>query len=98
MEQRASQYGLTFRIAGLRSGNTRDAHRLLHLAKAKGTQAELVEALHCAYFTDQASVFELPRSPMAANQLMPPRPSRYWPAMSTGRMSKPMRRSPGRSA
>lgn len=58
MEQRASQYGLTFRMAGLRSGNTRDAHRLLHLAKAKGTQAELVEALHCAYFTDQASVFD----------------------------------------
>jgi predicted DsbA family dithiol-disulfide isomerase len=58
MEQRAAQYGLTFRMAGLRSGNTRDAHRLLHLAKAKGSQAELVEALHRAYFTDQASVFD----------------------------------------
>jgi len=58
MEERAAQNGLTFRMEGLRSGNTRDAHRLLHLAKAKGTQAELAEALHRAYFTDQASVFD----------------------------------------
>jgi predicted DsbA family dithiol-disulfide isomerase len=58
MEQRAAQYGLNFRMSGLRSGNTRDAHRLLHLAKAKGSQAELVEALHRAYFTDQSSVFD----------------------------------------
>jgi predicted DsbA family dithiol-disulfide isomerase len=29
MEERAAADGLTFRMAGLRSGNTRDAHRLL---------------------------------------------------------------------
>jgi predicted DsbA family dithiol-disulfide isomerase len=58
MEQRAAGYGLTFRMEGLRSGNTRDAHRLLHLAKAKGNQAEFAEALHRAYFTEQASVFD----------------------------------------
>ena len=57
MEQRAADCGLTFRMAGLRSGNTRDAHRLLHLAKARGKQAELAERLHRAYFTDQASIF-----------------------------------------
>ena len=39
MEQRAAQRGLTFRMDGLRSGNTRDAHRLLHLAKARSRQA-----------------------------------------------------------
>jgi predicted DsbA family dithiol-disulfide isomerase len=58
MQQRAAQRGLTFRMDGLRSGNTRDAHRLLHLAKAHGKQAELAERLHRAYFTDQASVFD----------------------------------------
>jgi predicted DsbA family dithiol-disulfide isomerase len=42
----------------LRSGNTRDAHRLLHLARARGRQAEMAERLYRAYFTDQASVFD----------------------------------------
>jgi predicted DsbA family dithiol-disulfide isomerase len=58
MEQRAAAYGLTFRMADLRSGNTRDAHRLLHLAKAHGKQAELAERLHRAYFTEQGSIFD----------------------------------------
>lgn len=58
MEQRAAGRGLTFRMDGLRSGSTRDAHRLLHLAKARGRQAELAEGLHRAYFTEQASVFD----------------------------------------
>jgi predicted DsbA family dithiol-disulfide isomerase len=58
MEQRAAQDGLEFRMDGLRSGNTRDAHRLLHLAKAHGVQAELAERLHRAYFTEQASIFD----------------------------------------
>ena len=58
MERRAADAGLTFRMEGLRSGNTRDAHRLLHLAKARGRQAELAERLHQAYFTDQASIFD----------------------------------------
>ena len=58
MEQRAAQEGLEFRMDSLRSGNTRDAHRLLHLAKAHGVQAELAERLHRAYFTEQASIFD----------------------------------------
>ena len=53
MEQRASTAGLEFHMDGLRSGNTRDAHRLLHLAKEHGKQPELVERLHRAYFTEQ---------------------------------------------
>jgi predicted DsbA family dithiol-disulfide isomerase len=60
MEQRAAQAGLTFRMGELRSGNTRDAHRLLQLAKARGRQADLAERLHRAYFTDQASIFDHP--------------------------------------
>jgi predicted DsbA family dithiol-disulfide isomerase len=58
MEERAAQRGLTFRMDGLRSGSTRDAHRLLHLAKARGRQAELAERLHRAYFTEHGSVFD----------------------------------------
>jgi predicted DsbA family dithiol-disulfide isomerase len=58
--ERPRQTGLTFRMEDLRSGNTRDAHRLLQLAKARGRQAELAERLHRAYFTDQASIFDHP--------------------------------------
>jgi predicted DsbA family dithiol-disulfide isomerase len=58
MENRASADGLTFRMDGLRSGNTRDAHRLLHLAKASDRQGELMERLQRAYFTDQDSIFD----------------------------------------
>jgi predicted DsbA family dithiol-disulfide isomerase len=58
MTQRAAQDGLTFRMAELRSGNTRDAHRLLHLAKAHDRQPALVERLHRAYFTEQRSIFD----------------------------------------
>jgi predicted DsbA family dithiol-disulfide isomerase len=58
MERRAEQDGLTFHMDGLRSGNTRDAHRLLQLAKAGGRQTELAERLHKAYFTDQISIFD----------------------------------------
>jgi predicted DsbA family dithiol-disulfide isomerase len=58
MEQRAAQVGLTFRMSGLRSGNTRNAHRLLQLARERELQPELVERLHRAYFTEQDSVFD----------------------------------------
>ncbi len=58
MEQRAAQDGLTFRMSDLRSGSTRDAHRLLQLAKARQRQLELTEHLHQAYFTDQISIFD----------------------------------------
>ncbi len=58
MEERAAGDGLVFRMEGLRSGNTRDAHRLLQLATARGRQPELLERLHSAYFTEQASIFD----------------------------------------
>lgn len=58
MEERAAADGLTFRMAGLRSGNTRDAHRLLQFAKEEGLQGQLMERLHRAYFTDQESIFD----------------------------------------
>jgi predicted DsbA family dithiol-disulfide isomerase len=58
MEERATADGLTFRMDSLRSGNTRDAHRLLHLAKASNRQGELMERLQRAYFTEQDSIFD----------------------------------------
>lgn len=58
MEERAAGEGLTFRMADLRRGNTRDAHRLIQLAKDRGRQEAVVERLHRAYFTDQDSVFD----------------------------------------
>lgn len=58
MEQRAAGDGLVFKMEGLLSGNTRDAHRLLQLAKARQLQPELMERLHSAYFTEQASIFD----------------------------------------
>jgi len=58
MEERAAQDGLVFRMAELRSGNTRDAHRLLQFAKDRELQAALMERLHRAYFTDQESIFD----------------------------------------
>jgi predicted DsbA family dithiol-disulfide isomerase len=58
MTERAEADGLEFHMDELRRGNTRDAHRLLHLAKAVDLQAELTERLHRAYFTEQRSVFD----------------------------------------
>ena len=58
MELRAAGDGLTFHLGGLRSGNTRDAHRLLQLARERSRQPALVERLHRAYFTEQRSVFD----------------------------------------
>jgi predicted DsbA family dithiol-disulfide isomerase len=58
MAERAAVDGLTFRMSRLRSGNTRDAHRVIQLAKERGRQAEMVERLHRAYFTDEDSVFD----------------------------------------
>ena len=58
MEQRAAVEGLTFHTDELRSGNTRDAHRLVQLAGRRDRQAVLVERLHRAYFTERVSVFE----------------------------------------
>jgi predicted DsbA family dithiol-disulfide isomerase len=47
----ASAAGLEFHHADTPHARTVDAHRLLHLAKAQGLQAELKEALLAAYFS-----------------------------------------------
>jgi predicted DsbA family dithiol-disulfide isomerase len=59
MEQRAAADGLEYHLTadGL-TGNTFDAHRLVHLARHRGRQDEAVERLFRAYFTEQQSLFD----------------------------------------
>jgi predicted DsbA family dithiol-disulfide isomerase len=48
--------GLDFRFDRTRSGNTFDAHRLLHLAAERSVQDAVKERLLRAYFTDGAAI------------------------------------------
>ena len=59
MEQRAAVDGLEYHLTadGL-TGNTFDAHRLVHLALKQGRQDEAVERFFRAYFTEQRSLFD----------------------------------------
>jgi len=52
----AATVGLDFHLPDAQRGNTFDAHRLLHLAAARGVQAELKERLMAAYFTQGARI------------------------------------------
>ncbi len=59
MEQRAAADGLEYHMSaeGL-TGNTFDAHRLVHAAAAHGRQDAAVERFFRAYFTEQRSLFD----------------------------------------
>ncbi len=59
MQQTAAADGLEFRMdaAGL-TGNTADAHRVLHLAADRGVQDAVIERFFRAYFTEQRSLFD----------------------------------------
>lgn len=52
----ARQAGLTFRLDQAVVANTHDAHRLLHLAAARGIQDQAEERLFAAYFTEGRDV------------------------------------------
>jgi predicted DsbA family dithiol-disulfide isomerase len=52
MADTAAGEGLDFRFDKARSGNTFDAHRILHLAAAHGLQDEMNERLLIAHFTE----------------------------------------------
>jgi predicted DsbA family dithiol-disulfide isomerase len=54
----AAQEGLEFHLERARSGNTFDAHRLLHHALAAGKQPALKERLLAGYFTEGEAVGE----------------------------------------
>jgi predicted DsbA family dithiol-disulfide isomerase len=59
MEATAAAEGLEYHLDenGL-TGNTFDAHRLLHLAADRGRQDEALERLFSGYFTERRSVFD----------------------------------------
>jgi predicted DsbA family dithiol-disulfide isomerase len=59
MERRAAADGLEYHLTaeGL-TGNTFDAHRLVHLGRDRGRQNETVDRLFRAYFTEQRSLFD----------------------------------------
>jgi predicted DsbA family dithiol-disulfide isomerase len=59
MEQTAEADGLKYHLtdAGL-TGNTLDAHQLVHLARSHGLEDVMLECLYRAYFTEQRSVFD----------------------------------------
>jgi predicted DsbA family dithiol-disulfide isomerase len=69
MEKRAAGDGLEYHLGaeGL-TGNTFDAHRLVHLARERGRQDAAVERFFRAYFTEQRSLFDKDSlAPLAAD-------------------------------
>lgn len=60
MERTAAADGLAYRLSpeGV-TGNTLEAHRLLHFAKARGREDEVLDRLYRAYFSEQRSIFDV---------------------------------------
>jgi predicted DsbA family dithiol-disulfide isomerase len=58
MERTAAAEGLEFHLAGGVTGNTFDAHRLVHLGRERGAQDAVIERLFRAHFTEQRSIFD----------------------------------------
>jgi predicted DsbA family dithiol-disulfide isomerase len=61
MEETAAAEGLHYDLSGGVTGNTRDAHRVLHFARDRGRQDEVIERLYRAYFTEKQSLFDAER-------------------------------------
>ncbi len=58
MTQVAAEEGLDYHLEATVTGNTSDAHQLVHLAREHGRQDAMLERLYRAYFTEQRSVFD----------------------------------------
>lgn len=56
LEQAAAEEGLAFAWREARPGNTHDAHRLTHLAADRGLQAEAIDRLMRAYFSEGEAI------------------------------------------
>ncbi|MEQ1758811.1 MAG: DsbA family oxidoreductase [Vicinamibacterales bacterium] len=59
MERLAAEDGLDYDLSSGSTGNTVDAHRLVHYAHTLGKQDAVVERLFRAYFTEQRSLFSV---------------------------------------
>ncbi|HTM03961.1 MAG TPA: DsbA family oxidoreductase [Vicinamibacterales bacterium] len=60
MTATAAADGLEYHLDGTVTGNTFDAHQLLHLARERDVQDALLERLYRAYFTERRSLFDAP--------------------------------------
>jgi len=58
LEQLAAEEGLEYHLAELRTGNTLDAHRLVHLGGEQGIQDAVIERFFRAHFTEGRSLFD----------------------------------------
>ncbi len=58
MEKTAAGEGLEYHLGDGLTGNTVDAHQLVHLARERGAQDSTVERFFRAYFTEQRSLFD----------------------------------------
>jgi predicted DsbA family dithiol-disulfide isomerase len=58
LEKTAAEAGLEYHLVGGLTGNTLDAHQLLHLAKVKNVQNAVLDRLYKAHFTEQKSIFD----------------------------------------
>jgi len=58
MTQTAAAEGLEFTLEGTLTGNTFDAHQLVHFGQTHGVQDAVLERLFRAYFTEQRSLFD----------------------------------------
>jgi predicted DsbA family dithiol-disulfide isomerase len=60
LEQLGAKEGIELRLADGLTGNTFDAHRLVHLAKQRGLEDAVMERLYRAHFSEQRSLFDHP--------------------------------------
>lgn len=58
LEGLAAEEGLEYHLDGSLSGNTADAHRLVHLGKERGLQDAVIERFYRAQFTEHRSLFD----------------------------------------
>ena len=58
LEALAAAEGLEYHLAESRTGNTMDAHRLVHLGHEHGIQDRVIERLYRAHFTENRSLFD----------------------------------------
>jgi predicted DsbA family dithiol-disulfide isomerase len=58
MRATAATEGLDFEMGSALTGNTVDAHQVIHLGKARGIQDAVIERLYRAYFSEGRSLFD----------------------------------------
>jgi predicted DsbA family dithiol-disulfide isomerase len=68
MARVAAADGLDYRIGESLTGNTADAHRLLHLARGQGLESAVLDRFYGAYFVEGRSLFDASSLESAAEE------------------------------